>query len=455
MFGEWERRRERTVRQVFRVSAVRKQAPAEPRLRSHTAHQATEGAWEPITDEQLVEALCLAGKTLEARIAEHATADLPDGCAVLEVGLEDVRPGGSVLLRLRFRTKVKGSAVTAVFAASPAVIRAVREVLVEHLRCPVAVSAALEPVAAPGKDAKTSWDRLAPILAAVATGIGVIGFVTFVGGVIVWAKLTANGFAAAPALGIFPSQDLLVIGAQTLVRQVIWALVAVAALVVIYVVLRHFWGRVSEEEATVLAGHASLLAAGGMFLFVLLALAIALIPFDDEMRHGDAVVAWFVVAGAALLAAAIGSVTHRVLYLMTATFVLVGTFLGLVAYWRARNDTNVRAAALVRENKKAMAGIFVAEGANRVYLARVSLKPDGSIDDARSRLVGVSKSQVTDMAVSEAKPMATALMQARHLARELCHLEPQLPAAAGGKPEHCRTAEPGRPQPEHASSSGD
>ena len=165
------------------------------------------------------------------------------------------------------------------------------------------------------------------------------------------------------------------------------------------------------------------------------------------MRHGDAVIAWAVVIGGALLAAAIGSLTHRVLYLMTATFVLVGTFLGLVAYWRARNDTTVRAAALVRQNKKAMAGIFVAEGANRVYLARVSLKADGSLDDARSRLVGISKSQITDIAVSEAKPIQQALTQARHMARELCQLQPKLPPPAAGTLEDCRTAAPGEPQP--------
>ena len=157
-----------------------------------------------------------------------------------------------------------------------------------------------------GRRAETSWDRFAPVLAAIGTGIGVIGFMTFVGGVIVWAKLTANGFAAAPALGVIPSQDLLVIGAQTLVRQVIWALVAVAGLLLIYVILRQAWGRVGEEEATVVAGHATVLAASGM-CFVLLALAIALAPFDHEMRHGDAVIAWAVVIGGALLAAAMGA----------------------------------------------------------------------------------------------------------------------------------------------------
>ena len=66
--------------------------------------------------------------------------------------------------------------------------------------------------------------RVAPILGAIGTGVGVIGFVTFIGGVTVYARLRAAGFPAAPALGIFPSQDLVVIGAQTLVPEVLWAL---------------------------------------------------------------------------------------------------------------------------------------------------------------------------------------------------------------------------------------
>ena len=224
----------------------------------------------------------LGRQTLEARITELATSDLPTGCEVLEVVLEDVRPGGSVLVRLRFRTRVKGSAQKAVFDSSSAVIVAVGEVLEQRLQTRVAVSAVPEPATSAAAGPKTSWDRFAPVLAAIGTGIGVIGFVTFVGGVIVWAKLTANGFAAAPALGVIPSQDLLVIGAQTLVRQVIWALVAVAGLLLIYVILRQAWGRVGEEEATVVAGHATVLAASGMFVFVLLALAIALAPLTTR-----------------------------------------------------------------------------------------------------------------------------------------------------------------------------
>jgi hypothetical protein len=72
---------------------------------------------------------------------------------------------------------------------------------------------------------------------------------------------------------------------------------------------------------------------------------------------------------------------------------------------------------------------------------------NGTFDDARSRLVGVDKDQVTDIAISEAKPADQALTQARHLARELCDLQPKAPPPTQGEIENCRTAPPGEPQP--------
>lgn len=401
-----------------------------------------------VSDEEIVHALVAARGVFEARIKAVAHATLPDGCDVVAVALEDIRPSASVLAQIAFVVNVTGNALSKVSGFTRPVIVAVAEVLEAALETKVAVSAAVEPPRSKGAAQPTPWDRLSPILAVIGTGVGVIGFVTFIGGVIVWARLTAAGFPAAPALGVFPRQDLLVIGAQTLVPQVLWAAGAVIALVFAYILLRIFWGRASEEEAALLAGQATRMAAAGMFLFVTFALSLALlVPYGDRLAHWDFAYAAGGIIAAGLLAATIGTLTTRVAYLATATFVIVAVFLGFVGYWRESNEQNVRAAAVVRENKKAMAGIFVAEGSNRVYLARVSLGKDGLIDKARSRLVGMTKDSVTDIAVSDPKPVAEALQQARHLARELCQMEPREPPASDGTIENCRTAAPGAPQP--------
>ena len=70
---------------------------------------------------------------------------------------------------------------------------------------PVAVSAVRErgggadttATAAP----RSGWDKVAPILGAIGTGVGVIGFVTFIGGVTVYARLRAPASPVRPRSG--------------------------------------------------------------------------------------------------------------------------------------------------------------------------------------------------------------------------------------------------------------
>ena len=429
-----------------------------------------------LSDEELIYGLITARDVFEARALDVThTLDSAETQAVRagveSITLEDVQPGGSVLAQLAFVVHVEGSAVAVVAGLGPAVMAAAAEALESVYRQPVAVSAVREHgggAAATDTGApRSGWDKVAPILGAIGTGIGVIGFVTFIGGVTVYARLRAAGFPAAPALGIFPSQDLVVIGAQTLVPEVLSALAAVILLGLVYAAFRgsqHItvdeenaqlarYGerslrgrlvkarkRLSDEEAALRAGHATAFVVSGMFWFVVLALVLAMLPFVDELDGTHQLLALGLVFVAAFLAAAVVSVTRRFVYLATTTFVLVGVILSFTAYWREGHANAVRGAAIIRDNKKAVAGLFVAEGSGRVYLARVSLVDEKAckahkggvngceIIDDRSRLVGISKDQVSDVALGDPKPPWRALEQARHLEEELCNLQPQRPA---------------------------
>ena len=386
-----------------------------------------------VSDEELVYGLVAQREHFDQRALSYARA-LQQG--VVSVTLEDVRPAASVAAQIAFEVQVRGNAVAAVSGLAAPVMAAAAEALQAAYGQPVAVSAVLEPVAVAAAAAtaapKSGWDRVAPVLAAIGTGVGVIGFVTFIGGVTVYARLRAAGFPAAPALGIFPSQDLVVIGAQTLVPEVLWALGVVVAFGLAYAYLRRH-KRVSDEEAALLAGHATRFATFGMFGFIVLALFVSTSPV---LRYLDARHRWSalgLVLVAALLAATVGSVTRRFVYLATTTFLLVGVFLSFTAYWREGHANEVRGAAIIRDNRKAVAGLFVAEGSGRVYIARVSLVDKGAckrargggdgcqIIDDRSRLVGIAKGQVTDIALGDPKPPWRALEQARHLELELCN----------------------------------
>jgi hypothetical protein len=462
--------RRRTVRKTFRISAVW-QPPRQGATDGQDPESGPRAAGTGLSDEELVYALVTARHVFERRAlaATHAagsgeTRAVREG--VESIALEDVRPGGSVLAQLAFAVQVKGSAVAVVAGLAPAVMAAAAEALESVYRQPVAVSAVRERVGGADTTAtaapRSGWDKVAPILGAIGTGVGVIGFVTFIGGVTVYARLRASGFPAAPALGIFPSQDLIVIGAQTLVPEVLWALAAVIVLGLLYAAIRgsqHItveeqaallagYGkydprrllvrgrkRLSDEEAALLTGHATAFVVIGMFCFAALALFGSILPFFDELDGTHQLFALGLIGVAAFLAAAVVSVTRRFVYLATTTFVLVGVILSFTAYWREGNANAVRGAAIVREEKKPVAGLFVAEGSGRVYLARVTLVDESAckaakgdddgcqIVDDSSRLVGIAKDQVSDIALGDPKPPWKALQQARHLERELCDLQ--------------------------------
>ena len=410
--------RRRTVRKTFRISAVW-QPPRFGAPDGQDPESEPRAAGTGLSDEELVYALVTARHVFERRAlaATHAAGSAETRAVregVESIALEDVRPGGSVLAQLAFVVQVTGSAVAVVAGLAPAVMAAAAEALESVYRQPVAVSAVRE--RGGGADAaataapRSGWDKVAPILGAIGTGVGVIGFVTFIGGVTVYARLRASGFPAAPALGIFPSQDLIVIGAQTLVPEVLWALAAVIVLGLLYAAIRgsqHItveeqaallagYGkhdprrllvrgrkRLSDEEAALLTGHATAFVVIGMFCFAALALFGSILPFFDELDGTHQLFALGLIGVAAFLAAAVVSVTRRFVYLATTTFVLVGVILSFTAYWREGNANAVRGAAIVRDEKKPVAGLFVAEGAGRVYLARVTLVDESACKAAK------------------------------------------------------------------------
>lgn len=423
----------RDVRQRFRVSAVQR--------RTNSSGESKAGT---VADEEIVHVLTTMRSKFQDEFKREANLGLHPG-SVISAALIDVKPGGSVLLTVRVSVRVAGNAVAAVGDLAGAVIVAVARVLEDALGPSVHVSAFSESTAAPGipGEGVSGWGNVAPVLGAIATGIGVLGFVTFVGGLIVFARLEAAGFPAEPALGIFPSQDLVVIGAQTLIPQVVWGLAVVIAFVLLYALLRVAVKRVSHEEAALINGQATLLGAIGMFLFLALALVVGLLPWWDELSASQRRTAVIGIGVGAALAAAIASFTTRFLYLASTSFLLVAVFLGVVAFWRAGNEEHVRGAAVVRQNTKAVVGIFIAEGSGRVYLARVDMP---GAEARNPRLVGITKSQITDIAIGPGKPQRDALVEADQLARELCELEPKAVAKAGQTREICRTKPAGEKQ---------
>jgi hypothetical protein len=420
----------RTLTERFRLSALRRPANASDAASDRR-----------IADEELVhelwsnrEVLC---SDLKQRLADSKVR-------TVDLTRVDVDEG----VTATFAFSVDRSTTFKRWAAVPALVAAVANVLEYGLAARVSVSAT--PVGRARSSSSQPWGHIAPILAVIGTGIGVIGFVTFVGGAVVWARLNATHIPSAPALGIIPTQDLVVIGAETLAPQVLIALFIVAVFTLIYYIARHF----GTEDWTVKEPNELVVAMAG---FVGLALVIMWFVVLAVTGSGPGSLREILIGVGLLLvltglAAIIATYAPRWLYLAVAIFLFVAVFQGYLAYTRENSDNRVRGAALIRENKKAIVGLFVAEGTDRVYLARVT--EDASQDSStpgivteNSRLVGYGKDLVTDVAIGDRKPLDAALVQAVALARELCHMLPQLPPPEKGKIEACRTAAPGLPQP--------
>lgn len=450
----------REAHRSFRITAVRRR-PAS--LVERLFRESDARPRIPVADEEVIEALWRQRAEFEAQVG---AALLRESRLRITVTLEDLRPAQSVLAVVRFAAESAENLEDALAGAAAAVTVAVATVLREQLGdvASAAVPVPPAPVPAPASDAAeaqtTAWERLAPFLGTLATGVGVVGFTTFIGAVILSGRLSGAGFPAEAALGVVPAQDMLVIGAETLVPTVVIGLLLVALLFVLFVIVLGFLGRLSRDDAHLVEEQGPRLRALGIFALVAAALGGAVV-YNLTVDLPAAKAAWIlpIAVSVALLPAAVARVTSRLAYIVVATFVTTGVFLTFLAYERALTP-KYRGAAVIRQNKRATIGFFVAEGATRVYLARSNLKPGTSdIIERTSRLVGIDKSQISDWAVGAPSSAENAVAQAKDLAREMCALQPQAvpatakPTAGAGQaasqpqPEDCFTAPPGVTQP--------
>jgi hypothetical protein len=288
----------------------------------------------------------------------------------------------------------------------------------------------------------TPWDRIAPILAVIGTGIGVLGFVTFVGGAIESARFHATGLPQEEALSVVPTQDLVVVGARTLVPALVFGILASS----LYLITQILAGRREQRlpdpsQRTRVERHGD--AARAISLAVLVGVFEVLAFFSTLEAPGALQYVGFIFLGSLMVALtySIARVTDKFAYLTMTVFLALSLFLGGVKYVRAWSTNGLRAAAIVRENKKATIGFFVAETGSRVYLARLDLRAleQGRIEQSSARLIGIEKDQVTDLAVGPPKAPEDAVTQARALADELCSIE--IPAK---RPPPSKTAKPVR-----------
>jgi hypothetical protein len=212
-----------------------------------------------------------------------------------------------------------------------------------------------------------SGPNLVPLLAAVATAVGTLGWVAFIGGAFLWISFSRAHLPAAEALARVPSPVLVGTGAEFVVWAVLAALVTVA---VLYGIDDWIQGRIDDLSTT--GGVDSILR--GLLPAILVAGTAIGFAFAVSLGYGH--VPWplgvIVVCAGGLFVGVVGAM----LYANKRRFAGIGVFalfaiplvMATAMYFRAEEAPRVEPVAFLRSDGTPFVGFFVAQTSDRVYV---------------------------------------------------------------------------------------
>jgi hypothetical protein len=283
-----------------------------------------------------------------------------------------------------------------------------------------------------GKDGPT----LVTIAGAVASGLGVLGFVTFAGGVVLWTRFKGMRLPADHALALVPKTELVATGAEFLAPVVLLSLVIVLIAVLISNKVERLAKQSSErwiwlvtrkwlhEPLRVIAP--LIIGLGGLGFSIA---ALSVLPLG----------ACAVLAGVALLGALVVRACGRLPFAVVSlvAFLAIGTFAMAHTYERTSHRLEVLPMAYSRtqpgEAPRVEVGYFVAETSDRILFASV---PEGK--EAPNELREFPRNETDDLEIGDlARPAEAEKNAARfayNLCRRLAHLAPASPSTADVAP---------------------
>jgi hypothetical protein len=107
----------------------------------------------------------------------------------------------------------------------------------------------------PAAESSSPWDLVLKVFGAIGTGLGLLGFVTFFGGAILWVRADEAGLPANEAISVVPNGVLVTTGASFLVPALLVALGAVICISVTHLAFgaaRLFSARSSDQALELL-----------------------------------------------------------------------------------------------------------------------------------------------------------------------------------------------------------
>ena len=205
------------------------------------------------------------------------------------------------------------------------------------------------------------------VLAAVATAIGTLGWVAFIGGAILWISFSRANLPAAEAVAKVPTPVMVATGAEFVVWAFLAALVTVVALYVFDEPLQRLItaSRADRSEGILRGLLPATLVTGTAIGFAFLV----------DLGYGHVPWPWgvLVVCLAAVGAGVVGALLFRN---TAARFPVIGLFalvavplvMAIATYYRAQAAPRVEPVALLRGDGTPFVGFFIAETSDRVYV---------------------------------------------------------------------------------------
>ncbi len=305
------------------------------------------------------------------------------------------------------------------------------------------------------------------VLAAVATAIGTLGWVAFIGGAILWINFSRADLPVQEAIAKVPTPVMVATGAEFVVWAFLAALVTVVALYV--------FDEPLQRLITASKAGASEPILRGLLPAVLVAGTAVGFAFLVDLGYGHVPWPWGVLA--VCLAAVGAGVVGALLFRNTgARFAVIGLFalvavplvMAIATYYRAQAAPRVEPVALLRGDGTPFVGFFVAETSDRVYVGTFDEQTrtpcaaphgacGGKTDEVTipARLLSLPRNDVVNLTVGPREPLyaedalsdptrpRTAREWAAGAALRLCDLAnsarqkavANVPAGAGASPQ--------------------
>jgi hypothetical protein len=254
------------------------------------------------------------------------------------------------------------------------------------------------------------------LLGTIVSGLGVLGFVTFAGGVILWSRFNEMGIPADHALGLVTKSELVSTGADFLVPAFLIAGGVVLVVVLLSATIEFFkaWSPLRWGLTPTVIGLAEL----------------AVVIWLTQSLPGGALAVLVGVIAVGALAISSGARLNFGLFAL-AIFFAVGSFAIARTYELTTHDLKVLPMAYSRtqpgEATRVETGYFVAETSDRVLFASVPKAVMGK-NPVPNELREFPRSETDDLEIGElARPGQAESIAARfayNLCERLAHLTP-------------------------------